>query len=214
MAMTGSGLADFIRSSMGFPTPVSDQLTGWGTGVVTHIQTAGLVNNAPGTIVGITAPGAPLSAGAGIGGLITGLVGPALATSICSNSGGTYPSPTSQLSAFCAQITLHIMAFGIVSFAPGDITGTCTNTPLTPGPLAGGAGANGKISGLSGSALAALVAPAIGQASASSELTAFCTAICDYIMNNAVVSYSTVVGVCPPGGGPLAAGAGIGGTIA
>lgn len=214
MAMTGSGMADAIRSAMGFPTPVSSQLTGWGDGVVQHIQAAGLVSNITGTITGVTAPGSPLSAGAGAGGLIAGLSGSAMATLVCSNSGGSYPSPTSQLSAFCTQITLHIMTSGIVTFASGDITGTCTNTPLSPGPLAGGMGANGKISGLSGSTLAALVAPAIGQSSVSAPLTSFCTAVCAYIMANATVSYSLVTGVCPTGGGPLAAGAAAGGMIA
>jgi hypothetical protein len=133
---------------------------------------------------------------------------------VCSSSGGTYPSPTTELSAFCAQIALHVMTSGLVSFASGDITGTCTNTPLSPGPLAGGAGANGKISGLSGSTLATLVQAAVGYPNVSAPLTAFCTAICNYIMANAVVSYTTVTGLCPTGGGPLSLGTGIGGTVA
>src|SRR5579863_7374403 len=136
--MAVSGMADSIRSTMGFPLPVSTQLTGWATGIIGELTGHGLVNNASGTITGVCAPGSPLSAGAGTGGLISGLSGSRLASAVQAAAG--YPSVSSQLTAFCAQIVLHIQTAGIVTFTSGHITGTCTDTPLSPGPLAGGAG--------------------------------------------------------------------------
>lgn len=214
--MTGAGLAEAIRIQMGFPLPVSAQLTGWGSGVVTHIQMAALVSNAPGTITGTCPPsGGPLAAGAGAGGLIAGMSGASMASLV--QAGAGYPSVSSELSTFCAQIVSHIQTFGIVTFAPGTITGTCTNTPVSPGALSAGAGTNGIISGLDGTVLANAIHAAVGYpGSTSGPLISFCTAIANYIMANGVASYAsgTVTGVCPAGGGGLTAGAGAGGTIA
>jgi hypothetical protein len=212
--MVPSAMADSIRSSMGFPTPVSAQLTGWATGIIGELTGHGLVNNATGTITGTCAPGSPLSSGAGAGGLISGLSGSRMATSVEGSAG--YPSVSSELSAFCAQIVLHIQTAGIVTFTSGGITGTCTDTPLSPGPLVGGAGSGGKISGLSGSVLASAIHGAAGYpGSVSTPLTNFCTAIVNYIMANASVSYASgsVTGLCPTGGGSLSAGTGVNGTM-
>lgn len=213
--MVPSAMADAIRSAMGFPLPVSAELTGWATGVIGEITGFGKVNNAAGTITGTCAPGSPLSSGAGAGGLISALSGSRMATAVEGDAG--YPSVSSELTAFCAQIVLHIQTAGIVSFTSGGITGTCTDTPLSPGPLVGGAGSGGKISGLSGSVLAAAIHGAVGYpGSVSAQLTNFCTAIVNYIQSNAEVSYAsgTVTGVCPTGGGSLSGGAGANGTIA
>lgn len=213
MAMVGSAMADSIRSSMGFPLPVSHQLTGWASAVVAEIE-LGKVNNIAGTVTGTAAPG-PLSGGAASGGIISGLSGSRLATAVAAAAG--YPSVSSQLTAFCTQIVLHIETLGLVSFASGKITGTCTNTPLSPGPLVGGAGSGGQISGLSGSILAVAIHGAAGYpGSVSGKLTQFCTAIVNYVMANAQVSYASgsVTGVCPTGGGSLSNGAGLNGTIA
>ena len=212
--LVASAMADAIRSAMGFPTPVSAQLTGWATGVISEIHNA-KVNNIAGTITGVTAPGSPLSAGAGVGGIISAMSPSSMASSVQAAAG--YPSVSSQLSTFCAQIVLHIQTMGTVTFAAGHITGTCTNTPLSPGPLVAGAGSGGKIIGLSGSTLASAIHAAVGYpGGVSAPLTNFCTAMVNYIMTNADVSYASgsVTGTCPTGGGPLSNGAGANGTIA
>jgi hypothetical protein len=205
-------MADSIRSSMGFPLPVSSQLTGWASAVVAEVQ-MGIVNNA--VVTGVTAAGGTLSNGASSGGIISGLSGSRLATAVASAAG--YPSVSSQLTAFCTQIVLHVQTLGLVAFASGNITGNCTSTPLSPGPLVAGEGTNGMISGLSGSTLATAIHGAAGYpGSVSSKLTQFCTAIVAYIMANARVSYASgsVTGTCPPGGGSLSGGAALNGTIA
>lgn len=215
MSMSPPSMADLIRSTMGFPTPVSSQLLGWASGVIQEITSNALVSNLPGTITGTTAPGSSLSNGAGMGGLIAGMSGGSMASKVV--AAVPYPYTSTQLTAFCNQIVLHIQSLGMVNFDSGNITGTCTNTPLSPGPLVAGAGSNGKIIGLSGPTLAAAIHAAVGYpGGVSLRLIQFCTAIVSYIMDNAAVSYATgtVNGLCPPGGGPLSAGAGVGGTIA
>lgn len=211
--MTGNGMADSIRTSMGFPTPLSAQLIGWGTAIVEHLQTAGLVNNAPGTVTGTCAPvPGPLLNGAAAGGLIAGLSGSTLANLVKTYAG--YPSITSQLQGLCDAIVSHVQTMGIVSFASGNITGVCTNTPLSPGTVTG-EGSGGTIAGLSGSVLASSAQGMAGFPSVTPELIAFCSGIVNYIMSDASVSYATgtVTGVAPAGGGPMTAGTGVGGTI-
>lgn len=215
MAMMGSAMADSIRSSMGFPNPTSTQLLGWGNGIVQHIQAAAQVSNAPGTITGTCVPGSSLSGGSGSGGTIAGMSGSTLASLVASLAG--YPFVSSKLMAFCNEIVSHIQSFGVVAFASGNITGTCTNTNDTPGTLVSGAGTGGTISGLSGSTLANAIHAAAGYpGSTSTKLMQFCTAIVNYIMANGEAAYASgnVTGVCPPSASPLSNGAGSNGTIA
>jgi len=216
--MTGVGLADKIRSDMGFPIPVSTELTGWGSGIVTHIKLGSLVAHASGTVSGTAPPaGGPLSSG-----IATGTPG----ANISSMSGATmaglvqigagYPSVSSELSTFCDEIVSHIQTLGQVDFASGEITGTCTNTVLSPGPLTGGAGTGGIVSGLNGDTLATAIHNAVGYPGAvSTPLKLFCNAITDYIEANASVAYASgaVTVTCPIGGGGLINGAGAGGLI-
>lgn len=209
--LVANDLATAIRTGMGFPTPNSAQLVGWSSGVISHLISAGIVNFAPGTITGSTSPGGSLSSGAGSGGIVSGLSGSAMAPLVASGAG--YPGVSSILQIYCNQIAIHIMT-GLVTFDPGNVTGSCTSTPLSPGPLVSGAATNGKLNGLSGPTLANLIHSAVGYpGSTSSKLIQFCTAICNYLMANASVTFltGTVTGVCPPGGGPLSAGAASGG---
>lgn len=204
-------LADAIRSQMGFPTPVSMQLTGWATGVISHLTSQGIVNFLPGTITGDTSPGSSLSNGAGSGGVVSGLSGSAMAPLVASDAG--YPNVSSVLQTYCTQICNHVMT-GLVNIDSGNVSGTCTNTPLSPGPLAAGAAMNGKLTGLSGSALASLIHNAVGYpGSVSQPLIQFCTAICNYLMSNSSIAFQTgnVNGLCPVGGGPLDEGLATGG---
>lgn len=212
MAMVSADLADSMRSTMGFPTPVSAQLTGWATAVVNEIQQNGKVNNASGTVTGTCPPGGSLSSGAASGGVISGLDSSRLASAVASAAG--YGSVSSVLSTYCSQIVTHVET-GIVTFASGLITGTCSNTPLSPGPFIG-SGSGGLISGLSGSTLASLIHSAVGYpGSVSGPLISFCTALCNYIMAQANCSYSgTCTGIAPAGGGSLSDGTGANGSIA
>lgn len=206
-------LATAIRTGMVFPTPNSTQLVGWSSGVITHLTSAGIVNFLPGTITGSTTPGGSLSSGAGSGGIVSGLSGSVMAPLVAAGAG--YPGVSSILQIYCNQIATHVMT-GLVTFDPGDVTGSCTSTPLSPGPLVAGAASNGKLNGLSGSTLANLIHSAVGYpGSVSLRLTEFCTALCNYLMANASVTFltGTVTGTCPPGGGPLIAGAASGGTF-
>lgn len=210
--MVGTDLAEAIRVAMGFPTPVSAQLIGWSNAVVQHVQT-GIVNNTSGTVTGDAPPsGGSLSNGAADNGMISGLNGPTLANLVATMAG--YGYVTSQLTIFCNEIVSHIMTLGRVEFASGDIQGSCSNTLLSPGVLTG-TGADGFIKSLNGPVLAQAIHDAIGYpGSLSARLTQFCTAIVNYIMDNAVVAYASVTGVCPAGGGAITAGTASGGTIA
>src|SRR6266481_6594343 len=120
-------LATTIRTGMGFPSPNSTQLIGWASGVITHLEMSGIVNFLPGTITGVTAPGSSLSNGAGFGGIVSGLSGSVMAPLVASGVG--YPGVSSILQIYGNQIALHVMT-GLVTFAPGNVKGTCINTPL------------------------------------------------------------------------------------
>jgi hypothetical protein len=211
MAMVVSDLADALKSSIGFGAlATSSQNTGFAKAVIDEMQAA-LVNNAPGTING-TAPssGGPLIGGTGINGLITGMTPVSLAARMIAEMG--FPSPSAEIIQFATAICAHLQTVGSVSFTL--ITGNCTNTPVSPGALIG-EGSNGQIVNLSGPVLAAAIAVVYGGI-VSPELLSFSTALVTYIMSNASVTYTTgsVTGVCSAGGGPIAAGAGVGGTIA
>jgi len=190
----------------GLPTEPSAETQEYASGIVAALKAA-IVSNLPGTINGVTAAGGPLSAGTGLGGLMVITPGPMLAKTA---NGFAPPGPT--LSSENSAVITYI-GTGLVSFAPGNITGQCTSTPVSPGPLANGAGTGGTILGLTGAGCAAAVAAATG--SSGPDALKHYTALIEYISDNAEVEYASgsVVGVCPPGGGPLTAGAGIGGTI-
>ena len=214
MALVAADLATAIRTGMGFPLPNSTQLIGWGTGVVNHIITSGIVANAPGTVLGTAPPaGGPLVSGLASNGLIAGLSGPTLASLIHASAG--FPgSVSTQLTNFSTAVVSHIMTLGRVSFSSGTIVGTCSNTPATPGVLTG-TGSNGLIGSLNGSTLASAVHSAVGYpGSTSTELTNFCTSLVNYVMTNARVSYALVTGTAPAAGGAIIAGTAAGGTIA
>jgi len=215
MALIPADLADKIKNDMSFGGATSTQLVGWATGVIDEIQAAAIINNAAGTITGVCPPsGGPLIAGEGTSGIISGMDGSNMATRVKNEAG--YPSVSSQLTTFCTEIVDHIHNSGSVDFASGNITGVCTNTLLTPGVLTAGAGTDGVISGLDGTALATSIHNAIGYpGGVSPKLIEFCTAFTDYVMSEGVCEYVAggVTGTCPMGGGALLAGTGVSGTI-
>lgn len=213
--MVANTLATLLKGSLGFSAFANTtQIVGVATSIIQEFAAA-VVTNAPGTIVGIAPPsGGPLSAGAGTGGVITGMTGASLAARMVTNCG--FPGTTPQLLGWAGAMTTHFMT-GLVSFVPGTITGTCTNTGSpSPGPLVAGAGTNGLIAGYAGPTLAATMATGLLQPAPSPELTQFASDLVAYIMTNARATYApgSITAVCPSGGGPITAGAGAGGTIA
>ena len=213
MAMVVSDFADALKSSLGFGAfATSSQNTGLAKAVIDEMQAA-LVNNAPGTITGVApSSGGPLINGAGTLGLITGMTPVSLAARMIAEMGFAFPSP--EVIQMATAICTHLQTTGSVSFAPGNITGNCTNTPVSPGALIG-EGTGGMIVNLSGPVLAALIAISYGGI-VSPELLSFSNAFVNYIMSNAEVTYATgtVTGTCSAGGGPIIAGTGVGGLIA
>lgn len=200
--MDAAGLALDMKSGIGQGAqPMSTQLTGLATQVVNHVVSA-VVAFAPGTVTGTAPPsGGPLSNGAASNGIIT-LVAAALESALISVFGHDTP----QIKAMADGISNHV-ATGLCAFASGNVTGACTNTPLLPGAFTG-AGSNGTVSGLSGSAMAGLMSSAFG--GTTSQLIGLCQAIADQILNNAEVIAAVLTGVCSAGGGPITLGAGSG----
>lgn len=211
MAMVVSALADAIKNALGQGAqPTSPETTGMAQSIIDELK-ACVVSHA--LVTGVAAaPGSPLQSGAAVGGLIVGLVGSSLAGRFKDNMGK--PSITPELLGMANGMVTKLLA-ATVSFAPGGITGTCTHTAESPGPLVGGVGQNGVLVGVDGGGMATLIAVNMGKGAPTPELTAMCNAIASYLMGNAVASYASgaVTGTCPSGGGPLAAGLAAGGTI-
>ena len=187
------------------PVPIPDQIKNYASGIVAALKSA-TVSNLPLTINGVTAPGQPLSLGAGIGGVM--VISP---TPMINLTKLKQPAPM-----YVAENTAIIgyIATGLVTFSPGSITGQCTNTAVSPGPLENGAGKNGKIIGLTGVGAVAAVAAALGKI--GPEAQKYYSALINYILATATVTYAqgSVEGVCPTAGGPLGLGAAVGGTVA
>lgn len=208
MAMNGATLATAIKGGLGFGAlATSAKNLALANAIVAHAQ-SGVVSFAPGTIVGTAPPsGGPLIAGAGTGGTIL-LVPSALVSALVSAFG----TSTSQIVGLANAISNHI-ATGLVVFAPGTIIGACSNTPVSPGVLAG-SGAGGTITGLSGPVLATAITSGIGQGAPTSQVTNMATEIVNHIMSLGVVTLPVVTAVCSAGGGPIVGGTAAGGTIA
>lgn len=215
MTLNNDDLALKIHNDMGFTGAVSNQLKGWAKAVIDELINNGMVNNASGTITG-TCPssGGPLQNGTSSNGIISGLNATNLASAIVNNAGYGYLTP--QVTDFSTEIVNHLMS-GLVAFSSGNITGTCTNTLTNPGTLINGTGSNGTISGLNGTTLATAIHNMVFSmhAGPTPKLIQFCTAFTDYIMTNAIITYSSgnVTGSCSSGGGPLSGGMGVNGTI-
>lgn len=196
----------YHTDSGGLPFPPPDMLANYAQGVVAALKAA-TVSNVPGTISGVCAPGAPLSGGFGAGGIMVVAPGPMIAKT----QPGIHPLGAVNYSKENAALCTYLST-GIVVFAPGTITGTCTNTAESPGPLSGGVGANGTLTLLNGAACTAAIVAVLGGLGPLPSAIAHYTALIDYILANAKVAYPSVTGVCPAGGGALV-GAATGGII-
>ncbi len=158
---------------------------------------------------GSTAPGSPLSAGTALNGTLVGFA-PAVWQGIMSS--GIPSANPGTLSGEAKSSTSYISGAAKINFEPDTITGTCTSSPTSPGPLSNGAGEGGKIAALVGAQWAAASMPPTGDPGLSAKIY---NTIINYLIKNADCEYpsGSVTGVCPAGGGPLAGGIGAGGMV-
>lgn len=191
----------------GKPTPISDETNAYAAGVIECLL-AGTFSHATGTVNGTTAPGSPLTLGTAVGGIL--VLNPAL---MVAKTTAKFEGIAKANIAKENQAVITYIMTGLINFDMGMITGQCTNTPLALGPLTLGAGNNGKIIGLTGSACFGAVLGVMG--TLGPDALKHYSALIDYINLELQASYTpgSVVGVCPLGGGPLTLGAGAGGKI-
>lgn len=162
MATSIPQLAVEIRDAMGFPAPTSKQLIGFAHGILEEL----------------TQNGQATKHFMASGHKISGMTAPSLAGKIAQYAGYGYVSP--QLLAFSNGVVTHIQTAGIVTYSA---------PPTAPPAIPPGADwfLDGKISGLSGPAMAALIVVNVGFPFTSSQLIKMCTAICSHIVDNAEV---------------------------
>lgn len=122
----------------------------------------------------------------------------------------SHGSPSPEIVAWASGIIDELVNNGVISNSSGTITGTCANGA----PLSNGAGIDGAVSGIDGTSMANTIASyQPSYVPASTELIAFCTAICDHIKNVGIVVFASgnITGDCS--GGVLTNGAGTGGVL-
>lgn len=203
MVLSVSDLGEAVKDALDpKPEDLPDELKAYCKGIISALQSATVTLS---THSGVTAPGSPLIAGTATGGIMVVQPGPMLAETA---SIGPFAS------AEATALTTY-MSTGLISFATGNINGVCTNTPTSPGPLTNGSAQKGKINGLLGPAAASFVAGATGGQLAGPLSIPIYSAIMDYITAEAEVVFpsGTILGTCPPGGGPLAPLPSIGGKV-
>ena len=166
MALNGTQLAESIRSIMGYPTPTSDQLIGWSTGIVNEI-----VFNGSATY-GNTPSGHPIS----------GLSASSMADRIITEV-SQYPVVTTQLIQFCAGIVEHIHSNAIVTYSS-----PIKNPPTEPlGWYLGG-----TISGMTAAGMAESIRSNVGYTTVSNLLLAECSAIVSHIHDFGQVEWGII----------------------
>lgn len=196
-----------VKDKDGQPIETTPEMEAYAKAILTI--TAATTTHLPETVKGTTAAGSPLVGGEAANGLILGLTpGPWLGEMM---SGFPTANPGA-LAKEAAVSTGYITGAAKINFAPGNITGNCTSTPVSPGPLVMGAGQKGTVDELDGSAWAQLASPPTGDPALAEKVY---KAICKYIKKNAEVTYlpNTVIGTCPAAAGPMTLGAATGGMI-
>lgn len=189
------------------PTPTSNEALKYAEGII-EVLKAGTVSHSSGEVTGQTTAGAPLTNGATTGG-----EGDFTPQKLISLTSGSF-SPLGPLLSVENEAIVEYLTDSIeIEFPAGTITGICGSTATSPGPLVNGAGSGGKVAGLSGADAADFVAAQTGMS--GPDMVTFYTALVNYIMENAEVSYlaGTVTGTCPAVAGPLSNGAASGGKI-
>jgi hypothetical protein len=220
MALVVDDLAQALFDSLSNKTDkdgnepaLTDEAKGYARGFINALKDAKSIH-APGTITGTAPPGGSLSNGLALPvGTMVPLVPATMTAEIVTS--GQFPLADVQTitDENNAVIGIHFTGVAKTSFESGSITGTCTATAISPGILAAGEGADGKIELCDGAVLAALVTSTIGYT--GPDMIPFYTALCDYVKNNAEITYASgkVTGTFSAGGGPLVAGAGLDGEI-
>jgi hypothetical protein len=211
-----SDLADLINEAIaatdkdGNPIETTAEMMAYAQAVIDTLQ-AGIVAHAPGTVSAIAPPvPGPITNGEATNGLMTLM--PAVWTAAL--MAGFPTAMPAKLSSEASASTGYLMSSGKVNFASGNINGASTATPLSPGTLVAGLGTGGTIDDIEGDPWAADVTGS--QGIDNTDLAkAIYGAISSYIKDNAEAAYApgTVNGTFAPGGGPLIAGFGAGGTI-
>lgn len=200
MALSSGDLSQKIHDAMGEKDSPAAPLKGLAEGIITEIK-KGILTHA--LVSGVTAAGAPLEQGTALAGVISGIIGATMATKAATEMG--HDAATGKLNGLCGAVSKHIMTVGKANFESGNITGECTSTAVSPGPLANGQGTDGKIILLVAAVVAKDIADALGESSVSPKLLDFCTGLVNGIMDDAELSYASgeVLGACPPASGPL-----------
>jgi hypothetical protein len=202
MALSASTLATQLASALGIDE--TDYTTAYAEGLIASLTAATFAHAL--VTGGAPSSGGSLISGAASGGILTISSSPMEA--ITSSQFSTSPQITTENQALITYI-----GTATVVFSAGNIIGSCTNTPTSPGALAAGAGTNGTLTGITGAgAYSAVQAawPQIGPLGSD-----FYDALINYILANAVCSYApgSVTAVCPAGGGAITGGVGVGGII-
>ena len=213
MSLIKKDLAEAINEAIaatdanGEPIKVTPEMETYAEAIITTLTTSTFSHL---LVEGVTAPGAPLQNGAANGGLFLPPLPPATWLGVLTAGFPTADPASLSIEATCS--TTYLSGASLVNFEAGKIVGQCTSAPLAPGPLAAGAGSDGKIDGIDGDSWASVCVPPPGDPALASKIY---KAIVKYIKANAEAAYlpQTINGVCPPGGGPLAAGLGVGGTV-
>lgn len=202
MPMKPKDLAEKIAKALEAKDGPTKEIKGIAKALVTVVK-GGIFNHL--LVNGSCGPGGPIQGGAAEGGIILLPMAATLPVEIGSALGS---APTPQILGMAMGFATHLQT-GLVSFKSGGITGSCTNTATSPGPVMG-AGQNGQIMGLSDSALAKIWSASLG--GKSKKIDTMAKVVVEYFSKEAAGSYAmpSVTGVAPPGGGPIVA-AGVGG---
>lgn len=201
MALNATALSSVIASGLGISTTAFTDA--YARGIIASIEAATFAH----AVVTGVAPssGGALTVGTAIGGIIS--ISPSQMEAITDLQFPLSPQINPENAAICSYI-----GTGLVSFTSGKIIGTCTNTSLSSGILASGAGVNGTILGLNGTSALAAVTSALGTVGYLG--LPFYNALINYINSNAVCAYASgsVTAAISAGGGAVT-GIGIGGKI-
>lgn len=204
MALDDKKLADDIQGALDGKQPTKIT-SGMAKDIVDHLKT--------GIVAGPMAGIAPPSGGDILLGAATENKIILIPIDLIQRFLATFGENTKAIIGMATAISTHITKEAIISFKPGSITGSCTNTPTSPGTFTG-KGEGGEISGLSGKNLAKDMLEFLEQTETTEELVKMCTAITDHIQENGEALYSdgSLQGACLPGGGPVI-GVGAGGEV-
>lgn len=203
MALDADAFATELKNAIGFSSQLnSTEIVALATAIINEVKGATFSHA---TVTGTAPVSGPLTLGTAAGGIIVGITPATLLTKMTNEMGRP---ATAQLTGLANAIATNLI-LGLVTFASGNIQGTCTGGAFT------GSGVSGVVSGISGSGIASLAESAFG--GMTPQLSDMCNAIATYIMGSTVGAYATgaVTGAYPPPpavGGPMT-GAGLGGTF-